>query len=284
MSRSYKARQKVRRQQARAAAKPVRRRDPSRSWHLVILGPVLAIAAILAVVAVVGFGASNDASQKRVDQKVTELLAGIPQHGPTLGSPKAPISIQIFADLECPTVKRFVVAYLPSIVRKWVRDGDVKLEYRSLETDTFDEHMFFQQEVAALAAGRQNKMWNFALTFFHEQKEASSRYATDQFLTDIASQVPGLKQAQWRQEREGALLSDRIVLDGQSAAARGFRFTPSFVIDSNDGHANGSHTTHVERRVGVFLGKAVEVLSKEATEQALKDAPGLDLANLGEKQ
>lgn len=275
MSRGYKARQKARRQQARAAAKPVRRRGPRRSRRLMTLVPVLAIAAILAAVAALGFGASNGVSQEQVDQEVAALLADIPQHGPTLGSPVAPITIQIFADLECPTVKRFVVAYLPSIIRKWVRDGDVTLEYRSLETDTGDEHMFFQQEVAALAAGRQNKMWNFILTFFHEQREASTDYATDEFLTHIASQAPGLKPVQWRHDREDALLSKHVALDVQSAHARGFRFTPSFVIDSKSGHAGGDHTTYVRREVNSFLQEAVDALGKEAAEQAVRDVPGL---------
>lgn len=284
VSRGYRARQKAKRQQARAtAAKPVRRRGQPRPRRLVALVPIFAIAAILAAVAALGFGAGSGVSQEQVDREVTALLANIPQSGPVLGSPTAPITIQIFADLECPTVKRFVVAYLPSIVRNWVRNGAINLEYRSLETDTGDERMFFQQEVAALAAGRQNKMWNFILTFVHEQRKASTHYATDTFLREITSQVPGLNQAQWRHDREGAVLSEHIALDVQSANAKGFRFTPSFVISSKRGHVGeNDHTTYVERHVRSFLSKAVGALGKEASEQAFKDVPSLRFANPSE--
>lgn len=278
MSRAYKARRKAKRQQARAAAKPeppARRTWPRRSVALV---PVLVIVAILAVVGAVGFGAGSGISEKQVGQEVTELLAGIPQDGPTLGAPDAPITIQIFADLECPTVKRFVVVYLPSIVHKWVRGGDVKLEYRSLETDTGDERMFFQQETAALAAGRQDRMWNFVLTFIHEQEEASTNYATEKFLTDIASQVQGLKRARWRHDRENPSLSEQVALNVYGAHAKGFSFTPSFLIDLSDGkggHVESSDASNVRREVRASLAKAVEALGKEASEEALKDVPGL---------
>lgn len=279
MSRGYNAKRKAKRQQARATAKPARRQRSPRSRRLVAFIPVLCIAAILAVVGAVGFGAGNGISQEQVDQEVTELLAGIPQNGPTLGSPDAPIAIRIYADLECPTVKRFVVAYLPSIVHKWVRSGDVKLEYRSLETDTGDEHMFFQQEIAALAAGRQDRMWNFVLTFVHEQEEASTGYATDEFLTDVSSQVPGLEQARWRHDRGDALLSKQVALDVHTAHAKGFSFTPSFLVGMS-GNKDGRHVqpdavSHIRKEVVFSLRRTVETLTKEVSENVSRDVPGL---------
>jgi hypothetical protein len=94
---------------------------------------------------VLGFGADKATSREEVDREVSELLAGIPQDGPTLGEPKAPITLRVFADLECPTVRRFVVSRLPAIISTWVRNGVIKLEYRSLETDTVNERTFFRR-------------------------------------------------------------------------------------------------------------------------------------------
>jgi hypothetical protein len=45
----------------------------------------------------------------------------------------------------------------------------VRVEYRSLETATHDPEVFKLQQVAALAAGAQDRMWNFIETFYHEQ-------------------------------------------------------------------------------------------------------------------
>lgn len=237
MSRAYNARRKARRQ-ARAAAERVRRKDAaSYRRRAMALVPVLLIAAMLAVVGILGFGASAGVSKKQVQQEVTELLEGLPQRGVMLGSPRAPITMWVYGDLECPTVKLFVENYFPSFVDGWVRTGVVRVGYRSLETDTVSERVFFEQEVAALAAGRQDRMWNFLLTFARQQGEPRTDYASEEFFTGIASQIPGLRPQKWLRDRDDALLSKRVALGVYSAHAHGFRSTPSFVISYSN--ANG---------------------------------------------
>jgi protein-disulfide isomerase len=241
VSRAYNAKRKAKRQQERAPAEPqprVRRRWSPR--HFVALVPILGIAAILTVVGISGFGRSSSVSvsETQVDQEVTALLHGIPQKGSALGSSSAPITLRMYADLECPTVKLFVENYLPSLLKTWVRTGAVRLDYRSLETDTSDEKLFFEQEIAALAAGRQNRMWNFLLTFVREQAEPRSDYVTSVFIENIATQVPGLRSAQWHRDRADALLSKRVALGVFSGHKRGLSSTPSFSISFTPGEGN----------------------------------------------
>jgi protein-disulfide isomerase len=233
--------------------------------------PLLIVAAILAFVGILGFGAGNGISKEQVQQEVAALLTGIPQEGAILGSSRAPITVRVFADLECPTVKRFVVAYLPSIIHTWVRNGDVKLEYRSLETDTLNEHTFFQQEVAALAAGRQDKMWNYLLTFVHEQKLEYTGYATNEFLIDIATQVPDMKLAKWRRDRSDASLAELVALDAHAARAQGFRFTPSFLLSITGGKLEKD----IPARDIALVREEVEVSLRRAR-RALNEISGLD--------
>lgn len=275
MSRAYNARRKAKRQHSRIASDDADNAPPTRSRRLIALIPAVAIIAILATVGAVGFGAGNGIDRKQVRQEVTKLLAGIPQHGTTLGSPEAPIAIRVFADLECPTVRSFVDSYLPSIIGMWVREGEVKLEYRSLETDTADEATFFEQERAALAAGRQDRMWNFALTFLHEQGPARTDYATDAFMADIASQVPDLRQAQWRHDREDPLLSKQVAHSLHYAHVKRLQFTPSFLIgvnSVNDGQRTGSNDTEALRaEVESFLNENLNTLAAEAS----SDVPAL---------
>lgn len=275
MSRAYNAKRKAKRQQARAAAEPPERPGPARSRRLIALVPILVIAAVLVATAVLGFGSGNGINQKQVKEEVTELLADIPQKGATLGSPGAPITLWIYADLECPTVKLFVESYLPSIIDTWVRNGDVKLEYRSLETDTSKERTFFEQEIAALAAGRQDRMWNFLLTFVHEQQLANTGYVTEEFLAGIASQVPGLKRAQWRQDRDDALLSRRVALGVHSAHQKGFSYTPSFLL----GITRGELDRGIGRSDKASLRREVEESLREdivnLREGASRDIPSL---------
>jgi protein-disulfide isomerase len=271
MSRAYNARRKARRQ-AQAAAERARSGRPRALWpRLTALVPALLIAAVFAAVAVLGVGSSTGGSREQVREEVSALLAGLPQDGRALGSPKAPITLWMFADLECPTVKRFVEAYLPSIVETWVRNGTMKIEYRSLQTDTFNERTFFEQEMAALAAGRQDKMWNFLLTFLHQQGQEDTDYVTDEFIVDIASQVPGLGLRPWHRDREDALLSRQVALGVHTAHVNGMRSTPSFVISLASGQIGGSEDP--DDVAG----------TKEEIESALRKViHGLDEENLGD--
>jgi hypothetical protein len=267
VSRAYNARRKTKRQGARGVAAPASRRRRSLSGRLGVILPVFSIAAVLAATAVLGFGAEEGKSREEVVREVTALLAGVPQNGTTLGSPDAPITLLVFVDLECPTVRRFVVRYLPSIINDWVRPGTVRLAYRSLRTDTYIEEMFFRQEAAALAAGRQDRLWNFALTFAHQQGPRATGYANTEFLTDIAVQVPGIKIRRWREEREDALLFKQVALSAQSARAQNMRETPSFLIrfaKGGDGEAGFKESGSARKEFLASFKKDFETLREEA--------------------
>jgi protein-disulfide isomerase len=147
--------------------------------------------------------------------------------------------LQYFGDLECPICKEFTLGALPTVIPKWVRTGKLKIEYRSLETATREPETFKTQQVAAYAAGKQNKAWYFIETFYHEQGEEDSGYVTEKYIQGIASQVPGLNLAQWTSDRgDPALANEVTATDAQAANNEGFTGTPSFLI----GHTGGALT------------------------------------------
>jgi protein-disulfide isomerase len=165
-----------------------------------------------------------------VTATVTTLLAGIPQHGGVLGRPTAPVTLQYFGDLECPVCQGFTTQALPSLIQHWVRTGKLKIEYRSLETATRQPEVFVDQQAAALAAGRQNRMWNFLETFYAEQGEEDSGYVTEAFITGVARQVPGLALARWSAGRGDPALARTIASDAQAGANDRLNGTPAFLI------------------------------------------------------
>lgn len=174
--------------------------------------------------------APQSTEARAVTATVTRLLAGIPQHGPILGHPTAPVTLQYFGDLECPVCRSFTTQALPSLIQRWVRMGRLKIEYRSLETATREPEVFADQQVAALAAGQQNRMWNFLETFYAEQGEEGSGYATEAFIAGIARQVPGLALARWSAAREDPALARQIASDAQAGAKDRLNGTPAFLI------------------------------------------------------
>jgi protein-disulfide isomerase len=127
--------------------------------------------------------------------EITALLAGIPQSTNALGQSAAPVTLAYFADLQCPYCRDFSLEVLPSIIERWVRAGKLRIESHALQTATHAPEVFMAQQVAALAAGRQERAWHFIETFYAEQGEENSGYVTDAYLQDRASQVTGLDLA-----------------------------------------------------------------------------------------
>ena len=107
------------------------------------------------------------------------------------------MTLQYFGDLQCPICKDFTLGALPTLIQKYVRTGKLKIEYRNLETATREPETFKTQQVAALAAGKQQKMWYYIELFYHEQGEENTEYVTENYLQTLAQQVPGLNLASW---------------------------------------------------------------------------------------
>jgi protein-disulfide isomerase len=169
------------------------------------------------------------------DREVTSLLAGIPQHGNTLGSPTAPITLQVYGDLECVVVKAwFLDGELTSVIKDFVRTDVVKIEYRAMKTDTLNPRVFVIQQTAALAAGAQDRMWNFLETFYHEQGPEYTRYVTEGYLDGIAQQVPGLNLEQWDSDRDLARAKS-VIADDRAAHVLRLHSTPAFLIGRSGG-------------------------------------------------
>jgi protein-disulfide isomerase len=236
---------KQRREQAREQRKALEEEAAAgakRKARLTQLGIVVAVVVAVIVVILIATGgggtkkvAPHSAEANQTTAAVTTLIGGIPQHGNTLGNPNAPVTLQYFGDLECPICKEFTLGALPPIIQKWVRTGKVKIEYRSLETATREQEVFKTQQVAALAAGKQQKMWNYLETFYHEQGEEDSGYVTESYLQGLAQQVPGLNLTTWANDRSDPALVTQVTSDAQAANTVGFTGTPSFLIGKTGG-------------------------------------------------
>jgi protein-disulfide isomerase len=195
---------------------------------------VIVVAALVVVVLTTGGRSSppkpGSAQATTTARAISSLLAGIPQSARTLGQPTAPVTLKWYGDLECPFCREFTLHALPSIIRQWVRGGQLKIEYLSMETATRQPKIFQTQQVAALAAGMQNKMWNFIETFYHEQGEEDSGYVTEQYLHGLASQIPGLNVTLWSEDRYDPELATQVATERQTATRAHFGGTPTFLI------------------------------------------------------
>jgi protein-disulfide isomerase len=237
--------QRERARAQRTGQRAVATREPNavaRRRRLNQLGGALVAGAVIVgvLIALVSNGPGtgipgNPAQVKATVAAVNALLGGIPQSGSTLGDPKAPVTLDYFGDLECPTCRAFTLGALPALIRRYVRSGQLKIEYRSLKTATGEAETFKTQQVAALAAGAQKKMWFYLELFYREQGEEGTGYVTDSYLSRLARQVPGLDVAGWIAIRSDPGLAALVAADARAAGAAGLMSTPSFLIGRTAG-------------------------------------------------
>jgi protein-disulfide isomerase len=234
---------KERREQARAqrkAAEAEAAQQAVRRTRMIQLGVGVAIVAVAIVIIAIAAGGGGSkkppkkAEQPAIVKTVESTLAGTTQSGNVLGSPSAPVTLVYFGDLQCPVCRDFTLGALPSIIKKWVVPGKLRIEYRSLETATHEPETFKKQQVAALAAGRQNKGWNYIELFYHEQGEENSEYVTEGFLQNIAQQS-GVDMSKWAKDRQDPTFDNQVATDAQLANTNGFNGTPSFLIGRSGG-------------------------------------------------
>ena len=167
--------------------------------------------------------------------EINALLADIPQSANALGEPAAPVSLEYFGDLQCPYCRDFSLDVLPSIIQRWVRPGNLRIAYRALQTATHDRDVFMAQQVAALAAGKQDKAWHFIETFYAEQGEENSGYVTEAYLDGVASQISGLDLPRWATDRKDPELAGEIADDAEAARNAGLTGTPTFLLGATGG-------------------------------------------------
>lgn len=241
---------KQRREQARAERKAIEEAEAAgaqRRKRLIQLGAVIgAVVVIIVVILVATGGGSKSGIEKttssegatktpKVVTETTSLLGGIPQAGNTLGSPSAPVTLQYFGDLECPICREFSEGALKPLIEKYVRPGKLKIEYKNLETATREPETFRTQQIAALAAGKQNKGWYYIELFYHQQGQEDTGYVTEKYLQELAKQVPGMNLAKWTADRGNGEFTNTITTDAQAANNSSFTGTPSFLLGKTGG-------------------------------------------------
>src|SRR5690349_3245640 len=127
------------------------------------------------------------------------LFGGVPQEGDRLGSEDAPVTIQVFNDLQCSECQDDFLSTIPELTERYARPGDVKLLYRHYSNSVNPEQLGFY---GAEAAADQGYGWQYIYLFFRNQDEAERFGIDDEYLASVAGGVEELDVEEWEADLE----------------------------------------------------------------------------------
>jgi len=240
-----------------AAAAPIPRKG--RLW--VILALALALAAV-------GYAVVDIATKEpgrgvvRVEGIVTsqQLFGGVPQEGDRLGSADAPVSIQVFADMQCGSCRDDFLSTIPGLTDRYARPGDAKLLLRHYSVAQNPLELGF---FGAEAAAEQGYGWQYTYLFFRNQDEAERFGVGEELMDSLAGSIGNLEVAEWKEylERNGGSdgpIAEKLEGYGELGADLGIRTRPAMIVTGPGGTRtlqDGPSPAQIERAIGEVRGK-----------------------------
>jgi len=169
--------------------------------------------------------------------EVQEIFGGVRQEGDRLGPEDAPVTIQVFNDLQCESCRQAFLGTIPTLTEKYVRNGDVKLLYRHYSNAENTEELGFY---GAEAAAEQGYGWQYTYLFFRNQEEAKRVGVNQDFLASVAASVGELDVPEWEKAMEeevgsGGTISQQLESYESLGRELGIRVGQAMIVTGPNG-------------------------------------------------
>lgn len=195
-------------------------------------GAVFAALVVVGVLIVVSQSGSDesggDAASVTGTGQVASELEGIPQSGITLGDPDAAVTVTEYGDLQCPVCAAFSEEVLPQLLSEEIKPGNAKLEFKNFNIIGPQSN---DAAAASLAAAEQGRYFEFIETFYANQGRENSGYVTDEFLRQVAGEVPGLNVDKAFADQSSPAVVKQLTKADTAAKVAGVNSTPTFVLN-----------------------------------------------------
>lgn len=196
--------------------------SPARSPVVWITAAALIIGIVLIAALIFANGSSNTAVLTPPSDPTPIELAD----GRAIGSADAPVTLDVWADFQCPGCGIFTRATEARIVRDYVASGKLRLVFHD---DAFIGQESFDAAIAARAADAQGAFWPYHDWLFANQGGENKGAFRRDVLVAIARQV-GLDVSAFEAALDDPALAAAVRTETASAAKVPVRATPTLVI------------------------------------------------------
>ncbi len=190
------------------------------------VGIAVALIAV-AVIALVGGSLLLGGGSSKPKASTAADISGIKQQATVLGNPNAKVTMTLYEDLQCPICKEYTDAAFQGIVNRYVKTDKVKLDFHGMDFLGADSKTALR---IALAAGKQNKLWDVVGLFYAEQGKENSGWVTDAKVDEILAKVPGLDAAKVKADAQSPEIEEQAAALQTQADASGVSGTPTFFL------------------------------------------------------
>jgi protein-disulfide isomerase len=234
----------------------------NRPWTIAI--SVLGVAVLILLVGIFAYqggvsqGAGTEAAPREsaASESASLDMSRRTADDPTaLGPVDAPVVLVEYADYRCPFCGLFSRDTLPPLVEKYVKSGELRVEWRDLPV--FGEQSTMAA-VAGRAAGNQGKFWEFNKAAFAIAPERGHADLSRERLVQIAQEAGVPDMTRFEADLDSTELQQAVSKDAQEAASLGATGTPTFLV--ND-------TPLVGAQPLATFEKAIEAALKKAESQ-----------------
>lgn len=164
--------------------------------------------------------------------EVQQLIGGIRQLDDRLGDETAPVTIDLFQDVQCPRCADFQEEVIDPLIAERVRTGDVQINFRNFPLGLKPVTL---GAIATEAAAEQGRGWQYASLFMRNLDRAPEQGVTEDFLNQVASVTPKLDTAAWEEALTAGPAEESAQEDVDLATELELPTNPILIVNGPDG-------------------------------------------------
>lgn len=154
-------------------------------------------------------------------------------NGKILGSPEAPVAIEVYSDFQCPFCGRLAREVEEEVIATYVATGQARLIYKHfiVVDDNVGGQESHRAALASECASEQGQFWNYHnLVFANQSGEGQGAFA-DRRLKAFAETL-SLNTEQFNSCFDSSKYASALTTDQNDGVAKGVRGTPSVFINN----------------------------------------------------
>jgi protein-disulfide isomerase len=209
--------------------------------------PFVIVAAV--ALATIGSGAMLYRAKRPQLQAIPEKLSARSnaESAHVRGNPDAPVTLEEFADFQCPPCGSFA-GFGEELLKEY--DSRLRIVFRNFPL-TLHEHAR-EAALAAEAAGLQGRFWEMHDVLYREQANWSKAPNARELFESYAGTI-GLNLDQFRKDMDGEKARERVDADHARGDSLGIKITPTLYINNQPVDAKDKNPAGVRAAINAAL-------------------------------